>query len=40
MLIDFRARGREGERNIDWLLLIHTPTRERARSLDMCPDQE
>ena len=47
MLIDFRERGRQRERernidvrNIDWLPLVCAPTRDRAHNLGMCPDQE
>ena len=50
MFIDFRERkgGEEGEgerqtltweRNIDHLLPVSTPTRDRTRPLGMCPDQ-
>ena len=43
MLTAFReGEGREIKRetHIDWLPLIHTPTRDRTRDLGMCPDQE
>lgn len=39
MLIDVRERG-EKERNIDWLPLVLTPTRDQTHSLGRCPDQE
>ena len=45
--IDFRETGREKEReilmwdrNIDWLLPIHTPTGNWTCNLSMCPDWE
>ena len=42
MLIDFREgkRGRETERNINWLLLVHTLTGVQIHNLGMHPDWE
>ena len=37
IFIDLRERERE--RNIDWLLPIHIPTRDWTCNLGMCPDQ-
>ena len=41
-LIDFRERGREGERrrNIDWLPLVYTSTGDQTCNPDMCPEWE
>ena len=46
-LFTFRERGREGERegnidvrNINWLPLAHTVTRDQTHSPGMCPDGE
>ena len=33
MFIDFRERGRERERNINWLLPVHAPTGDRTCNL-------
>ena len=35
-----RERGREKERNIDWLPPVHTPIRHQACNLGMCHDRE
>ena len=43
MFIDFRGKrmgGWEGERNIDQLPPIRTPTGDQTHNLGMCPDQE
>ena len=44
MFIDFRKRGRKGERErerqIDWLPPERSPTGDRTYSLHMCSDQE
>ena len=41
---DFRERktgmGGERERNIDWLLVLRAPTRDRIHNPGMCPDKE
>ena len=31
-------REEGGERNTDWLPLIHTPTGDQTQNLGMCPD--
>lgn len=36
----FRERGRERERDIDWLSPMHTPTGDRTHNLGMCPEGE
>ena len=48
MLIDFRDKGQEGERegnikvkrNIDWLPLLCVQTRDQTSNLGMCPNYE
>ena len=39
MIIDFRERGREKDRNIDWLPPVCTTTRDRTSTLGVCPDR-
>ena len=33
-----RGEKRERKRNMDWLPLVHTPTRDGTRNPSMCPD--
>ena len=40
LLIDFRERGREEEREIDHLPLVCAPTGDQTHNLGMCPDLE
>ena len=42
MFIDFRERGkgREKERNINWLPLAPALTRDQTQNVDTCPDRE
>ena len=38
MFIDFRERGKNDVRNIDWLPPIRAPSGEQTHNLGMCPD--